>query len=54
MLDIMYRLPSLPGVKECIINSAVVQKAQEPVLLYEDSPKAKAKGAAKASGAAKA
>lgn len=54
MLDIMYRLPSLPGVKVCIINSAVVQKAQEPVLLYEDSPKAKAKGAAKASGAAKA
>lgn len=51
MLDIMYRLPSLPGVKECIINSAVVQKAQEPVLLYEDSPKAK--GAAKVNGAAK-
>ena len=51
MLDIMYRLPSLPGVKECIINSAVVQKAQEPVLLYEDSPKAN--GAAKVNGAAK-
>lgn len=51
MLDIMYRLPSLPDVKECIINSAVVQKAQEPVLLYEDSPKAK--GAAKVNGAAK-
>lgn len=51
MLDIMYRLPFLPGVKECIINSAVVQKAQEPVLLYEDSPKAK--GAAKVNGAAK-
>lgn len=51
MLDIMYRLPSLPSVKECIINSAVVQKAQEPVLLYEDSPKAK--GAAKVNGAAK-
>lgn len=51
MLDIMYRLPSLPGVKECIINSAVVQKAQEPVLLYEDSPKAK--GAAKVNGTAK-
>ena len=51
MLEIMYRLPSLPGVKECIINSAVVQKAQEPVLLYEDSPKAK--GAAKVNGAAK-
>lgn len=51
MLDIMYRLPSLPGVKECIINSAAVQKAQEPVLLYEDSPKAK--GAAKVNGAAK-
>ena len=51
MLDIMYRLPSLPGVKECIINSAVVQKAQEPVLLYEYSPKAK--GAAKVNGAAK-
>ena len=51
MLDIMYRLPSLLGVKECIINSAVVQKAQEPVLLYGDSPKAK--GAAKVNGAAK-
>ena len=51
MLDIMYRLPSLPGVKECIINCAVVQNVEEPVLLYEDSPKAK--GAAKVNGAAK-
>lgn len=52
MLDIMYRLPSLPGVRECIINAAVVQKGQEPVLLYEDS--AKTKDAASAGGTAKA
>ena len=37
MLDIMYRIPSLPGVKECLINQAVIKDRAEPVLLYEDS-----------------
>jgi ATP-dependent Clp protease ATP-binding subunit ClpX len=34
MLDIMYNLPSLSGVKECVINKSVVEKAMEPLLLY--------------------
>ncbi len=37
MLDIMYRIPSLPGVKECLVNQAVIKDRAEPVLLYEDS-----------------
>ncbi|BBD07887.1 ATP-dependent Clp protease ATP-binding subunit ClpX [Desulfovibrio ferrophilus] len=35
MLDIMYRLPSIDGVKECVVNSAVVDGAQEPLLIYQ-------------------
>ena len=33
----MYRTPSLPGVKECLVNQAVVKDHAEPVLLYEDN-----------------
>ncbi|MCK9239862.1 ATP-dependent Clp protease ATP-binding subunit ClpX [Desulfocurvus sp.] len=39
MLDIMYRLPSLEGVKECVINSAVVENAQEPLLIFQSEVK---------------
>ncbi|MBN2140961.1 MAG: ATP-dependent Clp protease ATP-binding subunit ClpX [Desulfovibrionaceae bacterium] len=39
MLDVMYRLPSLPGVKECVINSSVVDKAVEPLLIYQQEVK---------------
>lgn len=35
MLDIMYRLPSLTSVKECVINENVVEKSMEPLLIYE-------------------
>ncbi len=35
MLDIMYRLPTMPNVRECLINKAVIEKGLEPVLLYE-------------------
>jgi len=35
MLDIMYRLPSIDGVKECVVNSAVVDGGQEPLLIYQ-------------------
>ena len=34
MLEIMYTLPSLSGVKECVINKAVVDQAREPLLFY--------------------
>ncbi|WP_443666977.1 ATP-dependent Clp protease ATP-binding subunit ClpX, partial [Desulfovibrio sp.] len=37
MLDIMFRLPSMPGVKECLINRAVIEKGKDPVLLYDES-----------------
>jgi len=39
MLDIMYRLPSLTGVTECLINKAVVEKGIEPLLFYEQEVK---------------
>ena len=37
MLDIMYRLPSLPNVRECVINRAVIEKGKQPVLLYGEN-----------------
>lgn len=39
MLDIMYKLPSLQGVKECIINRAVVEKGVDPLLIYQQEVK---------------
>jgi ATP-dependent Clp protease ATP-binding subunit ClpX len=35
MLDIMYELPSLTGVHECIITEDVVIKKERPLLVYE-------------------
>jgi endopeptidase Clp ATP-binding regulatory subunit (clpX) len=39
MLDIMYKLPSLTGVKECVINTAVIEKGMEPLILYHQEVK---------------
>ncbi len=39
MLDIMYSLPSLTGVKECVINKGVVEKGMEPLLIYHQEAK---------------
>ncbi len=39
MLDIMYQLPSLTGVKECVINQAVVDKGMEPLLIFHQEVK---------------
>ncbi len=39
MLDIMYNLPSMKDVKECIINSAVVEKKAEPIFIYKQKVK---------------
>ncbi len=44
MLDIMYRLPSLPGLRECVINSAVVEKGKEPLLLFDTDTEALPQG----------
>ena len=39
MLDIMYKLPSLTGVKECVVNKAVVEDGIEPLLFYRQEAK---------------
>ncbi len=35
MLDIMYTIPTLEDVKECIVNREVIQKNAEPILVFE-------------------
>ncbi|MFT4301016.1 MAG: ATP-dependent Clp protease ATP-binding subunit ClpX [Desulfovibrio sp.] len=52
MLDIMFKLPSMPNVRECLINQAVIDKGKEPVLLFgEAGENSAAKGGqAQASG----
>lgn len=52
MLDIMFKLPSMPNVRECLINQAVIDKGKEPVLLFgEASESSTVKGGqAQASG----
>ncbi|MFP4572914.1 MAG: ATP-dependent Clp protease ATP-binding subunit ClpX [Desulfobacterales bacterium] len=42
MLDIMYRLPSIQGVKECVVGEEVVLNKEEPILLYEQQSKKQA------------
>jgi ATP-dependent Clp protease ATP-binding subunit ClpX len=37
MLDIMYELPSLEGVKECVINEAVIDNGAEPIYVVDTS-----------------
>ena len=39
MLDIMYNLPALTGVKECVINKNVIEKSMEPLLIYHAEAK---------------
>lgn len=39
MMDIMYRLPSLEGIKECVVNTATVRDGEEPLLFYDSGAK---------------
>jgi ATP-dependent Clp protease ATP-binding subunit ClpX len=39
MLEIMYELPSIANVKECVIGEDVVLNKEDPILLYEQSKK---------------
>ncbi|CAM2057294.1 ATP-dependent Clp protease ATP-binding subunit ClpX [Desulfovibrionales bacterium] len=39
MLDIMFQLPSLTSVKECVVNKNVVEKGIEPLLIYHQEVK---------------
>jgi ATP-dependent Clp protease ATP-binding subunit ClpX len=35
MLNVMYDVPSQPGIRECIINAEVINEGAEPLLIYE-------------------
>ncbi len=39
MLDIMYEIPSITDLKECVIGEDVVLRGEEPILLYEQRKK---------------
>ncbi|MGD8252702.1 MAG: ATP-dependent Clp protease ATP-binding subunit ClpX [Desulfobacterales bacterium] len=39
LLDIMFRLPSIENVKECVISEDVVLNKEAPILLYEQTKK---------------
>jgi len=39
MIDTMYKIPSLNGVRECIINSEVILNKKEAELIYEEEQK---------------
>ncbi len=39
MLDIMYDIPSIENVKECVIGEDVVLNNEDPILLYEQTKK---------------
>ncbi len=39
MLDVMYDLPSLQGVKKCVVNKEVVEKRESPTLVFAERPK---------------
>ncbi|KIX13104.1 ATP-dependent Clp protease ATP-binding subunit ClpX [Dethiosulfatarculus sandiegensis] len=36
MLDIMYDLPSLKGIQECVIGEEVIKQGEQPILLYSN------------------
>ena len=39
MLEIMYDIPSIPEIRECVINEEVITKGEPPLLLYENQAK---------------
>jgi ATP-dependent Clp protease ATP-binding subunit ClpX len=36
MLDIMYDIPNMPEVRECVIEESVITKGTAPILIYEN------------------
>ncbi len=39
MTDIMYEIPSIESVKECVIGEEVILNNETPILLYEQEKK---------------
>ena len=36
MLDIMYEIPTLSNVKECVVNEDVIVSHERPIMIYEE------------------
>ena len=36
MLDVMYEIPALSNVKECVISEEVIVNHERPILIYEE------------------
>jgi ATP-dependent Clp protease ATP-binding subunit ClpX len=36
MLDVMYELPSISNVKECVVSEEVILNHEQPILIYEE------------------
>jgi ATP-dependent Clp protease ATP-binding subunit ClpX len=36
MLDVMYELPSISNVKECVVSEEVIMSQEKPILIYEE------------------
>ena len=36
MLDVMYELPSIQNVKECVVSEEVIASHEKPILIYEE------------------
>ena len=41
MVDVMYEIPSLPDVKECIVTEEVILKKERPILIFKKNKKVK-------------
>ncbi|MCD6548134.1 MAG: ATP-dependent Clp protease ATP-binding subunit ClpX [Thermodesulfobacterium sp.] len=41
MVDVMYEIPSLPDVKECIVTEEVILKKERPILIFKKDKKVK-------------
>ena len=39
MLDVKNDLPTLSGVKKCIVNKEVIEKKEPPTLIYNERQK---------------
>ena len=39
MLNIMYEIPSIENVKECVVGEEVILHKEDPILLYEQTKK---------------
>ena len=52
MLDLMFKIPSMPNVKKCLINQAVIEKGKDPILMYADDTPANCNSKSKSGGKA--